>query len=52
MFLFIYILFYFQISFLCSPRLHLFDKKYSKNSNIVNHYYNNKKKYIFYFNIF
>ncbi len=24
---------------LCSPRLHLFDQKYSKNSNIVEYYY-------------
>ncbi len=28
--------------FLCSPRLHLFDQKYSKNSNITWHYYNLK----------
>ncbi len=27
---------------LCSPRLHLFDRKYSKNSNIVKYYYNLK----------
>ncbi len=25
---------------ICSPRLHLFDLKYSKNSNIVKYYYN------------
>ncbi len=24
---------------LCSPRLHLFDKNYSKNSNSVKYYY-------------
>ncbi len=29
---------YFMKSLLCSPRLHLFDKKYSKNSNIVKWY--------------
>ncbi len=26
-----------------SPRLHLFDQKYSKNSNIVKYYYYNSK---------
>ncbi len=31
---------YFQWSLLCLPRLHLFDEKYSKNSNIVKYYYN------------
>ncbi len=25
---------------LCSPRLHLFDQKYSKNSKIIKYYYN------------
>ncbi len=30
----------FEKSLLCSPRLHLFDQKYSKNSNIVKYYYN------------
>ncbi len=29
-------------SVLRSPRLHLFDQKYSKNSNIVKYYYNLK----------
>ncbi len=28
-------------SFLYSPKLHLFDQKYSKNSNIVKYYYKN-----------
>ncbi len=32
-------------SLLCSPRLHLFDQKYSKNSNIVK-YFSNYIKYI------
>ncbi len=30
----------FERSLLCSPCLHLFDEKYSKNSNIVQLYYN------------
>ncbi len=34
----IYILFLKEVS----PRLHLFDKKYSKNSHIVKYYYNLK----------
>ncbi len=32
----------FEESLKCSLRLHLFDKKYSKNSNIVKCYYNLK----------
>ncbi len=38
------------ISFLCSTRLHLFDQKYCKNSNVVNYYFK-CKIYFFYFNI-
>ncbi len=34
------------LSLLCSPRLHLFDQKYSKNSNIVKNYYNLKKNFL------
>ncbi len=30
--------FWILYSFLCSPRLYLFDQKYSKNSNIVKYY--------------
>ncbi len=30
------------LSLLCSPRLHLFDQKYSKNSNIAKYNYNLK----------
>ncbi len=30
--------FWIMYSILCSPRLHLFDQKYSKNSNIVKYY--------------
>jgi len=30
----------FERSLICSPRLHLFAKKYSKNSNIMKYYYN------------
>ncbi len=29
-------------SFVCSPRLHLFDKKYNKKSNVVKYYYSLK----------
>ncbi len=32
----------FDINLIRSPRLHLFDEKYSKNSNIVKYYYNLK----------
>jgi len=32
----------FERSLFCSPRLHLFDKKYSKNCNIVKYFYNLK----------
>ncbi len=32
----------FERSLLCSPKLHLFDQKYNKNSNIVKYYYNLK----------
>ncbi len=28
-----------------TPTLHLFDQKYSKNSNIVKYYYNLKEKF-------
>ncbi len=35
----------------CSPRLHLFVQKYSKNSDIMKEYYNLFIS-IFYFNIF
>ncbi len=35
---------------LCSPRMHLFYKKYSKNSNIME-YYSNFEKTVFHFNI-
>ncbi len=34
--------FFMFLSLLCSPRLHLFDQKYSKNSNIVKYYYHLK----------
>ncbi len=30
----------FERSLLCSPMVHLFDQKYSKNSSIVKYYYN------------
>ncbi len=30
--------FWIMYSILCSPRLHLFDQKYNKNSNIVKYY--------------
>jgi len=33
----------FERSPICSPRLHLFDQKYSKNSIIVKYYYNLKQ---------
>ncbi len=36
------ILKYFWKNCFCSTRLHLFDQKYSKNSNIVKYYYNLK----------
>ncbi len=32
----------FERGLLCSKRLHLFDKKYSKNYDIVKYYYNLK----------
>ncbi len=32
-------------SLLCSQKLHLFDQKYSKNSNIVKYYYNLKQQF-------
>jgi len=32
----------FEISLLCSARLHFIDTKYCKNSNIVKYYYNLK----------
>ncbi len=31
-----------ETSLFCSPMLHLFDHKYSKNSNVVKYYYNLK----------
>ncbi len=34
---------------LCPPRLHLFDQKYSKNSNIVKYYLTSKYIYIYIF---
>ncbi len=37
------VLYVLEISFLCSPRLHLFNKKRVKKSNIVKYY---KKNYI------
>ncbi len=42
-----------QTSILCSPMLHIFDQKYSKNSNIVKYYYNVKELFseFEYFNI-
>ncbi len=43
-------LYVFEISLLCSPKLHLFDPKYSENSNIMKNYYNLKS--ILHFNIF
>ncbi len=36
-------LYVFERSLLCSPRLHLFDQKYIKNSNMVKYYYNFKQ---------
>ncbi len=39
------------LSLLCSPKLHLFDQKYSKNTNIMK-YYCKLKKTVFYINIF
>jgi len=33
----------FFLSLFCSPWLHLFDKKYNKNSNIVKYYFNFKE---------
>ncbi len=41
-----------SLSLLCSPRLHLFDLEYSKNSNIVKYYYNLKQQFFFYFHTF
>ncbi len=32
-------------SLLCPQKLHLFDQKYSKNSNIVKYYYNLKQQF-------
>ncbi len=40
----------FKRSLLCSPRVHLFNQKYSEHSNIVNYYYNLNN--CFYFNIY
>jgi len=37
----------FEISLFCSPRLHLFDTKYNKNSSIVKYYYNLKELFAF-----
>ncbi len=37
------------LSLLCLTKLHLFDKKFSKNSNIVKYYYNLRT--VFYLNI-
>ncbi len=34
-----------KMSLKCLPRLHLFDQKYSKNSNIVKYYYNLKEMF-------
>jgi len=34
-FWFFFFFYIFERSFICSPRLHLFDPKYSKNSNMV-----------------
>ncbi len=34
-------------SLLCSPTLHLFEQKYSKNSNIVNYYCNVNNWFLF-----
>ncbi len=41
----------FERSLLCSPRLHLFDQKYNKNSNIVK-YFLQFKIIVFYCQIF
>ncbi len=38
---------FFQISILCSPRVHFFDQKYSKNSNIVKYFYNLNNCFLF-----
>ncbi len=35
-----------MFSLLCSPRLHLFNRKYSENSNIVKYYYYLKKHFL------
>ncbi len=35
-------IFFSETSLFCSPRLHIVDQKYSKNSNIMKYYYNLK----------
>ncbi len=41
----------FENSLLSSPRMHLFDQNYSKNSNVVKYYYNLNITTVFYFEI-